>query len=148
MTARAVAEFGAMRILLLAALLLLAPADPADAAAQLAHTREAVNVRAGPDRMFPVVTWLPAREPLSVAGCTADGRWCDVVAGRTRGWIAASYLSQPFANRQAPVVTFSVREYWDAHYARRRWHADADRWVGWDKPGFVPPAPANPGRRG
>ncbi|MFO1315926.1 MAG: SH3 domain-containing protein [Burkholderiales bacterium] len=128
------------------AAVLLALSAPVDA--QLAHTRDAVNVRAGPDRMFPVVTWLPARNPLHVAGCTADGRWCDVVAGRTRGWIAASYLSQPFASRQAPVVTFSVRDYWAAHYARRPWQADADRWADWDKPGFVPPAPVNPGRRG
>lgn len=127
------------------AVLLLALSAPV--AAQLAHTRDAVNVRAGPDRVFPVVTWLPAREPLHIAGCTADGRWCDVVAGRTRGWIAASYLAQPFASRQAPVVTFSVREYWDAHYARRRWHGDAARWVDWEKPGFLPPAPVNPGRR-
>jgi len=44
-------------------------------------------------------------------------------------------------------VTFSVREYWDAHYARRRWHGDAARWVDWEKPGFLPPAPVNPGRR-
>ena len=138
-----------MRTLLLVsiAMLVATPAAPAEAAAQLAHTRDAVNVRAGPDRVFPVVTWLPAREPLHIAGCTADGRWCDVVAGRTRGWIAASYLAQPFASRQAPVVTFSVREYWDAHYARRRWHGDAARWVDWEKPGFLPPAPVNPGRR-
>ena len=57
---------------------------PIPAWAQLAYTTQSVNVRAGPDSAFPLVTWLPARTRVSVVGCTVDERWCDVVSGRSR----------------------------------------------------------------
>lgn len=127
---------------LLAALLL---ALPLPAAAHLDSTRDAVNLRAGPDSAFPLVSWLPARTSLSVVGCTADRKWCDVVVGRRRGFVYAGYLNQRFALRNAPVVTFNVKDYWDAHYTRQAWFPTYVNWVDFGKPGFVPPPP--PGSR-
>ena len=42
--------------------------------AQTAITTAAVNVRAGPDRHFPAVTWLLGGTAVNVAGCTSDPR--------------------------------------------------------------------------
>jgi len=121
----------------LAALLLLLPIP---ALAQSAHTINQVNMRAGPDAAFPLVTWLPARTRISVVGCTVDERWCDVVYGRSRGWVASRYLSMRPMN-QLPTVTFSVESYWEAHYRTRRWFGDKPLWIGWGTPSFQPPAP-------
>jgi uncharacterized protein YraI len=43
---------------------------PIPALAQSAFTTQAVNVRAGPDRAFPLVTWLKPGTPFNVIGCT------------------------------------------------------------------------------
>jgi uncharacterized protein YraI len=120
------------------ALFLLAPIPAL--AQQLAHTTRPVNMRAGPDPAFPLVTWFPARTTVSVAGCTVDQRWCDVVAGRSRGWVYSGYLSITDRDRVA-TVTFSVESYWDAHYRSRPWFADRSIWAGWGTPSFEPPRP-------
>jgi uncharacterized protein YraI len=57
------------------------------AAAQTATTTTSVNVRAGPDSALPTVTWLLSGTSVTVVGCLANWRWCDVVAGRDRGWV-------------------------------------------------------------
>jgi uncharacterized protein YraI len=121
----------------LAALLLLLPIP---ALAQSALTTRMVNMRAGPDSAFPLVTWLQAKNQVSVVGCTVDERWCDVVFGRSRGWVYSRYLSMRPVNR-FPTVTFSVESYWDAHYRSRPWFADKPLWIGWGTPSFQPPAP-------
>ena len=89
-------------------LIVLALLLPGQALAQLAHTIQSANVRAGPSAVFPLVTWLPAKEPVRVVGCTEGSAWCDVVAGRTRGWIYARYLSDRARNRTVPIVAFDV----------------------------------------
>ena len=119
------------------ALLLLLPIP---ALAQPARTTSLVNMRAGPDSAFPLVTWFPAGTRLNVVGCTVDERWCDVVSGRSRGWVYSRYLSSRPLNR-IPTVTFSVESYWDAHYRSRRWFSDKPLWVGWGTPSFQPPVP-------
>ncbi len=123
-------------------LLLLGVSFPA--LAQLDTTRRAVTVRAGPDNTFPQVARLPNGANLRVFGCTANRLWCDILSGRTRGWVRLSDLSQSSRLRNAPTVTFSVVDYWDEHYRTRAWHSNRDRWVGWDTPGFK--APATPAR--
>jgi uncharacterized protein YraI len=121
----------------LTALLLLLPLA---ALAQSANTtRQAVNVRAGPDRAFPVVNWLPARTSVRVFGCTSGRRWCDISAGRTRGWVDARYLSNSV--RHAPIVNFSVASYWDRHYRGRPWDSNRNQWSNWGSPSFRPPQP-------
>jgi uncharacterized protein YraI len=120
---------------LLATIACLAAAASSGASAQ-AVTTSAVNVRAGPDRIFPTVTWVLSGTPAKIHGCVNSWRWCDVTVGRDRGWIYARYLSVP---RDAgsmtvlqggpglglPSVEFSLRSYWDAHYGDRLWFAQA-----------------------
>ena len=66
------------------------------AAAQTATTTSSVNVRAGPERMFPSVTSLLSGTSVAVVGCVDNWRWCDVIAGRDRGWVYTRFLSYPF----------------------------------------------------
>jgi uncharacterized protein YraI len=110
------------------------------ALAQLDTTRRAVTVRAGPDNRFPQVARLPMGANAHVFGCTSDRLWCDILSGRTRGWVRLNDLSQSSRLRNAATVTFSVTEYWDAHYRTRAWYSSRDNWLGWGTPGFVPPA--------
>jgi len=44
----------------------------AAALAQTAYTVREANVRAGPERDYPVVTRLPAGTPIEVTGCNED----------------------------------------------------------------------------
>ena len=125
----------AIPVLLVCALLTYAQ----QARAQLDTTRRATVVRAGPDTRFPQVARLPNGSNVRVFGCTAAPRWCDVLSGRTRGWVPINDLSQSTRVTHAPVVAFSVEAYWTAHYRTRSWFASKDRWAGWGTPGFAPP---------
>ena len=114
-------------------------------AAQTATITNSVNVRAGPDNSFPTVTWLLGGKSVTVEGCTANWRWCDVSAGRDRGWVYARFLSYPFngsavtilkggPNLGLPQVDFSLGPYWDAHYQAQRWYGQkADMQRSWDR---------------
>jgi uncharacterized protein YraI len=124
-------------------LIALALLLPVPALAQSAFTTQAVNVRAGPDRAFPLVTWLQPGTPVNVIGCTNGWRWCDVVAGPWRGWVYSRYLSGPIRS-WAPVITFSVGSYWGAHYRGRPWYSSRSSWNNWGSPGFRPPPPPPP----
>ena len=110
--------------------------------AQLDATFRVAVVHAGPDPAFPEVTRLPAASNVHVVGCVASRQWCDILSGRTRGWIRAADLRQTDRVRRAPEVTFSVGEDWDAHYRSRPWFSRRDDWIGWGTPGFQPPKPA------
>ena len=125
-----------------AGLLLAAPllAIALPVAAQLDTTRRAAIVRAGPDNLFPQVARLPNASNVHVFGCTTNPSWCDVLSGRTRGWVPINDLSQSSRVRNAPTITFSVAEYWDTHYRTRAWYASRDNWLGWGTPGWQSPA--------
>jgi uncharacterized protein YraI len=115
------------------------------AAAQTATITNSVNVRAGPENIFPTVTWLLGGTSVTVTGCTANWRWCDVTAGRDRGWVYARFLSYPFngsavaivqggPNLGLPQIEFSLGPYWDAHYRGQRWFAQKADWQRrWDQ---------------
>jgi len=121
-------------------LALLAGLLATPALAQLDSTRRATVVRAGPDNRFPQVARLPNASNVHVHGCLDNRIWCDIQAGRTRGWVRLSDLTQTSRLRNAATVTFSVADYWDAHYRTRSWYASRDRWADWNSPGFTPPA--------
>jgi uncharacterized protein YraI len=115
------------------------------AAAQTATITSSVNVRAAPDNSFPTVTWLLGGKSVTVEGCTADWRWCDVIAGRDRGWVYTRFLSYPLngsavtirkggPNLGLPQIEFSLGPYWDTHYRGQRWFAQKADWQRrWDR---------------
>jgi uncharacterized protein YraI len=119
-----------------------------------AFTTAAVNLRAGPDRGFPLVSWLQGGTPVTVFGCLNGWHWCDVAFGFNRGWVYGRFLAVPFNGQQVlimnsgprfgvPVVTFSVGPYWGAHYRGRPWyHQPPPR--GWGQPPPRPPPPRPP----
>jgi uncharacterized protein YraI len=133
-------------------LLILALAGLSSTAdAQWAYTAKEVNLRAGPQRDYPVVARLPGGVSISVAGCLRDYRWCDVLAGPHRGWVYAQNIVYPYQGTNVPVltygtliglgvVTFSVARYWDTHYVGRPWYRQRHAWVNRPPPGYRPAA--------
>lgn len=125
------------------------------ATAHTAITTEAVSVRAAPDRRFPMVTSLLGRTSVTVIGCVDNWRWCDIVAGRDRGWVYARYLSYVSGDRAVtilrggpdlglPAATFTLGPYWEEHYRRRPWFGKQAYWQRrWDRrpapPEWSPP---------
>lgn len=121
------------------------------AAAQTAITTEAVTVRAAPDRHFPPVTWLLGGASVTVVGCVESWRWCDVTAGRDRGWVYTRYLAITSGGSTVtilndgpglglPMVTFSLDPYWDSNYRGRPWFSKQPYWQNrWQR---RPPEPA------
>jgi uncharacterized protein YraI len=120
-------------------LVMLLLAVPFAAVAQNARTLRPVNVRAGPDQVFPLVTSLSPRTEVYVVGCTEGWHWCDIVAGRTHGWVSATNLSGPIRNPRIPFVKFSIGPYWDANYRGRPWYSSRADWANWGTPSFRPP---------
>lgn len=134
-----------MRILLplLSALALACGAPLATAAT--ATTTSSVNVRAGPAKSFPTVTWLLGNTTVTVEGCLPDWQWCDVVVGRDRGWVHARYLSHRLdgtavtirrggAELGLPKTEFQLGPYWDAHYQNQTWFGRKAYWQRrWDQ---------------
>ncbi len=145
---------------LLFALVLAGSSCIAPAAEQTATTTTAVNLRAGPQKNFPTVTWHLSGSQVTVVGCVANWRWCDVIAGRDRGWVDTRYLSVPFngsavtilnggPNLGLPQSEFSLGEYWDTHYQGKHWFGRKAYWQKrWDRQ--APPrewrAPSSPTR--
>ena len=134
------------RLLRCSLLLVAALALPVAAWAQVAYTARAVNMRAGPDRQYPQVAWLPSGVSVDVIGCVDGYRWCDVVAGPNRGWVYAEFLSYPYQNQPVPIIsggavlglpliTFSIGPYWDSYYRGRPWYGNRSYW-------YNRPAPA------
>ena len=122
-----------MRRLIVAMLLL----TPIQALAQQVVTLRPVNVRAGPDRAFPIVTPLHQNTPVHIFGCLSGWQWCDIASGRARGWVQPSYLTSFFRDR-TPVITFSLEAYWDEHYQRRSWYSQRSKWLNWEAPAAHP----------
>ena len=88
---------------------------------------------------MPPVTWLLGGTSVSVVGCLSNSSWCDVIAGRDRGWVYSRYLSVPFNGTAVtvlnggpklglPVVEFAVGPYWDAHFQRQVWFGQKASW--------------------
>ncbi|MFO1395548.1 MAG: SH3 domain-containing protein [Burkholderiales bacterium] len=142
------------------------------AAAQVAFTTQATNMRAGPDREFPLVAWIAPNTPVQVFGCVNGWRWCDVQWGPNRGWVYAGFLSYTWNNQPTiilqggpvlglPLVTWSIGPYWDSYYRNRPWWGNRAYWYNRPPPhrppAYVPPpnrpphyqpAPTQPPRPG
>lgn len=140
-------DLAPLRRLLLA--IVLALALPLAASAQNAFTTQAVNMRAGPDRSFPLVAWLPAGTAVQVFGCLEGWRWCDTAWGPHRGWVWSQALQTTFQSQPwiifyggpmlgIPLVTFSIGTYWDSFYRSRPWWHQRNYWF------HRPPPPPPP----
>ena len=145
------------RSLLLASILstgLLAP-TLADAQYYGYATRN-VNVRAGPDRSYPLVGWLQEGTEIEIFGCLDTWRWCDIQGGVYRGWVYSGFLAYPYDGGWAtileigpesglPVLSFTVDVYWNSYYTTWPWY---DQWTWWSsrppiyhRPWRPPPRP-------
>jgi uncharacterized protein YraI len=113
---------------------------PGISQAQLAYAAKQVNLRAGPGMEYPVVAILLAGVPVTVQGCVADYRWCDVEAGPSRGWVYGGNIVYPYQGSNVPVISYgamigigilaySVTSYWDQHYIGRPWYPQRQRWI-------------------
>jgi uncharacterized protein YraI len=121
------------------------------ASAQNAFTARPMNVRAGPNRDYPLVAQLPPGAPLDVNGCLSDWSWCDVSFDGNRGWIYSGGLSFVYEGERVPlysyapqlglpIITFSLMTYWDHYYRGRPWYRDRDSWDHRRMPPHMPPA--------
>jgi uncharacterized protein YraI len=144
-----------MRPRLSTVLAVAALAWPALALGETATITAAVTVRAAPDRHFPSVTWLLGGTSVTVVGCVENWRWCDVVAGRDRGWVYSRYLAYAKdggkvtilaggPNLGLPNAEFSLGAYWREHYQGRPWFANQPYWnTRWERrpapPAWRPP---------
>lgn len=107
--------------------------------AQQAFTTRTANVRAGPERDFPLVATLPPGASVYIAGCLSDYRWCDIDFGGGRGWVSSRSLQSNYgstvvplysygATLGLPIVTFSLFNYWDSYYRNRPFYRERPRW--------------------
>ena len=147
---------------LVAALTVALAALPGASQAQLAYAAKQVNLRAGPGMEYPVIAILLAGVPVTVQGCVADYRWCDVEAGPSRGWVYGANIVYPYQGSNVPVISYgamigigilaySVASYWDQHYVGRPWYPQRQRWINRPPPPpHAPPVqrPAPPDHRG
>jgi len=110
------------------------------ASAQNAYTARPMNVRAGPNREYPLVAQLGPGAPLNVNGCLSGYSWCDVSFDGNRGWMYASGISFVYnggrvplysygAQLGLPILTFSLGAYWDRYYRGRPWYSQRSTWI-------------------
>lgn len=110
------------------------------ASAQNAFTSRPMNVRAGPNRGYPLVAQLGPGAPLDVHGCLSDWSWCDVSFDGSRGWIYARGLSFVYRGERVPlysygpslglsIITFSLMGYWNQYYRGRPWYSQRNSWA-------------------
>ena len=124
-----------------AALALFVATLPVAALAEEAFTLRDVDVFAGPSSEFPPVAQLPPGTQVQLAGCLSDWSWCDVIFANDRGWVYAGDLGYPYQGDRVviiengprlrlPTVTFSIDNYWSAHYRARPWFGERQQWAG------------------
>jgi uncharacterized protein YraI len=110
------------------------------AGAQNAYTARPMNVRAGPDRDYPLVAQVDAGTPLDVHGCLDGWSWCDVSFEGNRGWMYGGgiyfedngnnvWLYSYGPQVGLPIITFSLDTYWGQYYRGRPWYGQRDTWA-------------------
>jgi uncharacterized protein YraI len=138
------------RTVLLASMVVAGLLAPAPAAAQYyGYATRNVNVRAGPDRSYPLVGWVQEGAEVEIFGCIESWRWCDIQAGVYRGWAYTGYIAYPYDGGWAsirdigpesdlPLLAFELDVYWNSYYTTWPWYAQWPWWVS-RPPIYVPP---------
>jgi uncharacterized protein YraI len=119
---------------------MIAAVQTVASAQQLAYASTVVNLRAGPSRDYPVVATLSSGTSMTIYGCLQGYRWCDVVVGPYRGWVYSGSIVYPYLGQNVPImdygstlglgiVTFSIGNYWDNHYAAYPWYPQRQNWA-------------------
>lgn len=120
---------------------------PAAADAATAFSDGRNNLYAGPSHRYPEVIELRDRSRVEVMGCTMDYKWCDVRAGRFRGWMDGDDLLvrrrgdmrelQDNGRRMGiPIIGFQFDDYWGSNYRRSAFWNDRSRWRDIDRDGI------------
>ena len=133
-------------LLVLSAMLLSGTSSMAQSAN--GYTLTNVNQRAGPGTEYPVIVTVPKGAQVSILGCLADYRWCEITYRGGRGWMSAIYLmgyhrDGYYALRDyAPqmgyqTVRFDLPNYWDSNYRSRPFYAERERWSRPRERGYV-----------
>ncbi|MGF7163673.1 uncharacterized protein YraI, partial [Rhodoligotrophos appendicifer] len=113
---------------------------PASAQSPEVFTTADLNLRAGPDPSFPVVTAIPAQQSVIFHGCLQGRSWCDVTFDGARGWAYGRYLAYQTTDVRAvipeapstvevPTVTYDTATYWDEYYQDRPFYAQRGQWL-------------------
>lgn len=98
-----------------------------------------VNLRAGPDTEYPIITVVPLGASVSIQGCTDGWEWCDVVTMGTRGWVSGGYIQYTYQDQRVvvqdygarigiPVISFVIGTYWGNYYRDRPFYRQRDYW--------------------
>ncbi|MBB4132448.1 SH3 domain-containing protein [Xanthomonas sp. 3075] len=116
-------------------------------AQQISHASSSTSLRAGPAAEFRRVGDVQQGNTLQVYGCLKNTIWCDVRSPDSRGWMLAKDIA---FDRKAVtrVVSFSLDDYWDAHYRGREWTVESERalwrdYMPGDAPSLDMMAPSN-----
>lgn len=141
-----------MKRLIWSAVAALCLAVPVVACAADGYVTGNVNLRAGPDAEYPLITTLAVGTPVSVQGCTTDWAWCDVIAYGSRGWIAGNFIQYDYQGQPVllpaygarigvPIITFVISSYWDTYYRNRPFYRQRTTWYRRPAPHHPPPRP-------
>lgn len=114
-----------------------------------------VNLRAGPDIGYPLISTIPAGTQIAIQGCTDGWEWCDVIAYGNRGWIDGNYLQYGYQNQRVlvpaygarigiPIISFVIGSYWGNYYSDRPFYRNRTSW--YNRP-FVHRPPPRPNHR-
>ncbi|MCM2561625.1 DUF1236 domain-containing protein [Lutimaribacter sp. EGI FJ00015] len=60
-----------------------------------------LNLRAGPNTTYDIISVIPAAQSVVVDGCLDESNWCRVTHGEINGWASGDYLT---AMVEAPIA--------------------------------------------
>jgi uncharacterized protein YraI len=127
------------KILAAAVLALTMLVAPAAANASTGFATSSGTLRAGPGTSYPRVNSVSRGEELVIHGCTSQYTWCDVTAGKDRGWYLGSRIAFDYQGRRVVVseygassgivvVSFVFTDYWSAYYVGYPWYGNVFWW--------------------
>ncbi|MCV9940634.1 SH3 domain-containing protein [Boseaceae bacterium BT-24-1] len=133
------------------ALLLICAIDDASASGLPGYSGVNLNLRSGPSTRFPIGGVLGAGSELTIHGCVAGYRWCDVSAPGVRGWASGGHIQFTHQARRVyvpayaaqvdiPIIAFQAASYWSDHYREYSFYRDLDYWNNyhWENDGSPP----------